>query len=152
MKRIILRLSCFTLALSLGLVSNIVGNSLRKVYQENSASFDFTDGCLYWEKPAVFRLLYNNCGQLRLTVNEDRSLSLNGVAVGSIDDQWSLARRLEEVFRERTLHRVLKLNTEDGSIDKTVYIDSPESISYGDLSDLVLLIKDLGGEPVCILH
>jgi len=96
-----------------------------------------------------------NCDLLVITVDNSRRLSLRGLELGSLDDLRELQATLISIFAQRAACRAyrpgLDLNSdipEDERIEKTVLIKAPRSLSYGEVSDLIAVIKATGASPI----
>jgi hypothetical protein len=96
-----------------------------------------------------------NCGLLVVEVGADRSLWLRGEWLGSLDNPRPLVARLTDVFGLRNqapLYRVeFELNSqvpEEERIERIVLVRSNRSISYGEVSDLIEVIRATGAKPI----
>jgi hypothetical protein len=96
-----------------------------------------------------------NCGLLMVEVGNDRSLWLRGERQGNLDDPSSLLAKLSLVFKWRSEAHAYRpgfeLNSdvpEEDRIEKTVLVKAPRSISYGEVSDLIDVIRTTGAEPI----
>src|SRR6202043_3000346 len=84
-----------------------------------------------------------NCGLITVRIRNDRRLELNGEAMGSLDDVNRLVATLNMVFAQRVEERAYRTGFEldskvpaEDRIEKTVLIEAPRRISYGEVSDL----------------
>jgi len=96
-----------------------------------------------------------SCGLLVVTVDNNRRLSLRGLELGSLDDLRELQATLISIFAQRAAFRAyrpgLDLNSdipEDERIEKTVLIKAPRSLSYGEVCDLIAVVKATGASPI----
>ena len=159
MRRFILHFSVMMVSFVLGVAANaLVHYDLAAI---NAHSFDNTKSftrpssvTLLAEEPR-FNPAINHCGLLVVRVTDDRGLYLNRQEIGSLDDTRDLVTTLEEIFRSRTEAHAsrdgLDLNAaigEDEQIEKTVFIKAPRGMSYGELSDLLDVIKATGASPI----
>ena len=155
MRRFILHFIVMMASFVLGVAANaLVHYDLVAI---NAHSFDNTKSfsrqtsiTLLAEEPNI-----SHCGLLVVSVTDDRGLYLNRQEIGSLDDTTELVTRLEDIFRRRTEAHAsrdgLDLNAaigEDEQIEKTVFIKAPRGMSYGELSDLLDVIKETGASPI----
>jgi biopolymer transport protein ExbD len=83
---------------------------------------------------------------LRVDLDASHNLSLNGVAVGSLDNTSVLTSRLTEVFMLRLANRMDKWGT--GKEWRTVYVKAPRGTRYGDVVRVIDGIKAAGADPI----
>jgi len=106
--------------------------------------------------PPDGRILPPDPRTLVVTVDQDRSLKLNGLTeMGTVDDMSKLNQELVALFAERTKNHVYSdtLATrsdlpESQRIERTVFIKAPRALPYGDIARLIDGIKGSGAEPI----
>jgi hypothetical protein len=103
-------------------------------------------------------LISFGCITLTVTVDETRRLHLNTDTVGSLDDPAALEVKLTSFFGEREDNRAYKPGMEyrteipsSERIDRTVVINAPASLRYGEILELVSFLERTGANPV-VLH
>lgn len=100
--------------------------------------------------------LIPNDKTLVVTINPDRSLSLNGLAdMGSVNDTAKLSLTLVDLFSQRVQNHVYRDEARDRvdlpdsvRIEKTVFIKAPRSVLYADVVRVLDGIKGAGANPV----
>jgi biopolymer transport protein ExbD len=159
MRRFVLPLTVMMVAFVLGVGANaLVDRGLGPIVErwtDDPKSFlGQLSITLLGEEPK-FNPGVNYCGLLVVSITNDRQLYLNRQEMGSLDNKHELAATLREIFRRRTeLHAYrddLDLNpsiTENERIEKTVFIKAPRGMSYGEVSDLIEVIKEAGAGPI----
>lgn len=93
---------------------------------------------------------------LVVTIEEDQSLKLNGMAdMGSVSDMGKLSVRLSRLFQERAERRAYRYGMEsrtdlpeDARIERTVFIKAPRSMQYGAVARVIDGVKGAGAEPI----
>ncbi|MFN2532953.1 MAG: biopolymer transporter ExbD [Pyrinomonadaceae bacterium] len=93
---------------------------------------------------------------LLVTIAADRTLKLNGLTdMGSVDDASKLCAKLVGVFHDRTQNHVYRDELasrldvpEQSRIEKTVFINAPRSMSYGEVTKVIDAIKGAGASPI----
>jgi biopolymer transport protein ExbD len=97
----------------------------------------------------------NHCSNLVLSVTSDGALYLKGSEMGTLRDTNQLKARLSEIFALRTERRVyrdtfdLRLAVpENRPIEKTVFIKAPRTMSYGEVTDLIKVVREAGADPI----
>jgi biopolymer transport protein ExbD len=83
---------------------------------------------------------------LRVDILNDSRLQLNGQEMGTVNDTRALARRLADVFQERSDAGYKRFGT--NRIEKTVYIKAPRSVKYGEVVKVIDGIKGAGADPI----
>jgi hypothetical protein len=103
-------------------------------------------------------LITFGCVTLIVSVDETRRLNLNLDHVGSLDDPAALSVKLASIFWERGANRAYKPGMEYRTelpsherIDRTVIINAPASLRYGEILELVSLLERTGANPI-VLH
>ncbi len=159
MRRFILRLSVMMVAFVLGVGANALidrglGSVVERWTDDPKSFLGQLSITLLAEEPRFNRRL-NYCGLLVVSITNDRKLYLNRQETGSLDDPSELVANLKEIFRHRTELRLYRfgfdLNSavpDDERIEKTVLIKAPSVMSYGEVSDLIEVIKDTGANPI----
>lgn len=94
---------------------------------------------------------------LVVAIESDRTLKLNGLTedMGTVDDPSKLAARLVALFAERTKNHAYRADMimrtdlpESVRIEKTVFINAPRTIAYGEVARLIDGLKGAGAEPI----
>ncbi len=83
---------------------------------------------------------------LVVSINRDRTLSLNNEPTGSVDEPDNLTNRLLAIYKEREQNDVRREGTNE--IEKTLFIKSPTSIKYGDVAKVIDAVKAAGAQPI----
>ncbi|HJS52058.1 MAG TPA: biopolymer transporter ExbD [Pyrinomonadaceae bacterium] len=76
----------------------------------------------------------------------DRTITLNNEAAGSVDEPDNLINSLKNIFTQREQNDVRREGTNE--IEKTLFIKSPTSIKYGDVAKVIDAVKEAGAEPI----
>jgi len=159
MRRFILRFSVMMAAFVFGfganaLVDRGLGSVVERWTDDPKSFLGQLSNTLLAEEPR-FNPRLNYCGLLVVGITNDRRLYLNQQEMGSLDDPSELVANLNEIFRHRTERHAyrdgLDLNSaipEGERIEKTVLIKAPRGMSYGEVSDLIEVIKDTGANPI----
>lgn len=159
MKRVILDLSVATLAFILGIAANWSVNAfgsfaVDKVY--NDPVVDAKVSTIMLEGRSIVRR--GHCGLLIVSVTDEGMLDLNGVPMGSLDNTRALSEALTAILDERvaihayvdSLDLPLRL-PEDRIVEKLVQIKAPRTLNYGEVVDLIAIIKAAGAEPIGLI-
>ena len=77
---------------------------------------------------------------------ENRSISLNNEAAGSVDDPTALTAKLTDIFTQRTNNGVFRENSNE--VEKTIFIKSPTLVKYGDVVKVIDAAKSAGASPI----
>lgn len=86
---------------------------------------------------------------LVVTIADDLSLSLNKEALNaSAKNTGQLVERLVEVFRLRDENGTSVDGVVDGHRERTVFINAPRHVSYGDVVRVLDAVKFSGAEPI----
>ena len=94
---------------------------------------------------------------LVVAIQADRTLRLNGLTedMGTVDDPSKLAARLVSLFADRTKNHAYRADMlmrtdlpESVRIEKTVFINAPRTIAYGEVARLIDGLKGAGAEPI----
>jgi biopolymer transport protein ExbD len=159
MRRFILRLSVMMVAFVLGVGANALvdrglGSVVERWTDDPKSFLGQLSITLLAEEPR-FNPRLNYCGLLVVGITNDRNLYLNRQEMGSLDDPSELVAKLNEIFRHRTELRLyrdgLDLNSatpDDERIEKTVFIKASRGLSYGEVSDLIGVVKGTGANPI----
>jgi biopolymer transport protein ExbD len=103
------------------------------------------------------RILEPDDRTLVVTIRPDKTLQLNALPddMGTVEDPSRLGSFLMSLFKQRKANHVYRDNMtsridlpEDYRIEKTVFIKAPRAIAYGDVTQLIDLLKGAGAEPV----
>jgi biopolymer transport protein ExbD len=159
MRRFILRFSVMMVAFVFGVGANALvdrglGSVVERWTDDPKSFLGQLSITLLAEEPR-FKPRLNYCGLLIVSITNDRKLYLNRQEMGSLNNKHELASTLAEIFRRRTeLHAYrdnLDLNssiTENERIEKTVLIKAPREISFGEVSDLMEFLREMGANPI----
>ena len=99
-----------------------------------------------------------NINTLVVALENDSSLRLNTEKnLGTTEDAEKLIKRLRTVFQERKDNLVYAENaafdanlSEDGKIEKTVFIKAPRSAGYGEVAKVIDAVKLSGANPISL--
>jgi biopolymer transport protein ExbD len=103
------------------------------------------------------RVLPPDIHTLVVTIKPDRTLKLNGLPddMGTVDDSSKLNEALVSLFEQRKTNHVYRAEMlsrldlpEDYRVEKTVFINAPRSIPYGDVAKVIDRLKGAGADPV----
>ena len=159
MRRFILRLSVMMVAFVFGVGANALvdrglGSVVERWTDDPKSSLGPLSITLLAEEPR-FNPSLNYCGLLLVSITNDRKLFLNRQEMGSLDDPSELVAKLNEIFSYRAELRLYRdgrdLNSatlDDERIEKTVFIKAPRGMSYGEVSDLIGVVKGTGANPI----
>jgi biopolymer transport protein ExbD len=97
-----------------------------------------------------------NINTLVVTIEEDRTLKLNGLSdMGTVDDLSLLSAKLSPVFEERLRNRAYRSDLvarvdlpEFQRVEKTIFIKAPRSIRYGEVARVLDGLKGTGADPI----
>ncbi|HEY0766305.1 MAG TPA: biopolymer transporter ExbD [Pyrinomonadaceae bacterium] len=97
-----------------------------------------------------------NINTLVVTIEEDRTLKLNGLPdMGTVDDLSPLSAKLKLVFEERLRNRAYRSDLvarvdlpEFQRVEKTIFIKAPRSIPYGEVARVLDGLKGTGADPI----
>jgi biopolymer transport protein ExbD len=95
-------------------------------------------------------------GMLVVSINQDRSLTLNGLSdMGSVADTGKLSEALVRLFEQRRVNHFYRQEMagrvdvpEELRIEKTVYIKAPRSVLYGEVARVIDGVKGSGASPL----
>ena len=76
----------------------------------------------------------------------DLKVTLNNEEAGDVSDASLLTNKLTQIFKERASNNVLREGTNE--LEKTVFIKSPKSVSYGNVVRVIDAVKFAGAEPI----
>jgi biopolymer transport protein ExbD len=100
----------------------------------------------------------NGCGRLVVSVTSDGLLNLNSMPMGTLNDTTLLTTTLRTIFEQRERTHLYVARPElslkvpaDQQLEKTVWIKAPRNISYGEVADLIAVIKATGADPVGLI-
>ena len=159
MRRFILHFSVMMASFVLGVAADALvrhgSTAVNARWFNNAKSVSREPSITLLAEESQFNPAVNYCGLLVVRVTDDRRLYLNQQEMGSLDDTIELVTRLEEIFIHRTETHAyrdgLDLNSavpKDEQIEKTVLINAPRGMSYGELSDLLDVIEETGASPI----
>jgi len=97
-----------------------------------------------------------NINTLVVTIEEDRTLKLNGLSdMRTVNDLSPLSAKLKSVFEERLRNRayrpdlVARLDlSESQRVEKTIFIKAPRNIPYGEVVRVMDGLKGIGADPI----
>ena len=157
MNRVVLYVSVATIAFIVGVTANwsinaFVGLAVDNIYRD--ATVDVNISIILPDVGSTL-LPVPNCGRLVVTVTTDGALNLNSRQVGTLSDPSELTAKLRTVFAERERSHAylpapdLSLHVPDyRQIEKSVLIRAPRTVSYGEVADLIVAVKEAGADPV----
>ena len=95
---------------------------------------------------------------LVVAINFDSTLRLNMEGdLGTVQKTEKLIARLSEIFKQRTENRAYADGTEFRNdlpeaerIEKTVFIEAPRSIDYGNVVKIIDAVKIVGANPISL--
>lgn len=161
MRRTIFRGAVMTLTFALGLAGDFLFNGLGSVVERwvETPAPVLQDVCGTTRAPEFdFNLAAPNCGLLVVTIGSDRRLWLRGEEVGSLENTSKLIAKLEGVFQWRseahTYRAGFEFNDEVAEadrIEKTVLIRANPSVSFGELSGLIDVLRTTGARPIGLI-
>ena len=76
----------------------------------------------------------------------DMKVTLNNEDAGDVSNTELLTNKLMQIFKDRESNNVLREGTNE--LEKTVFIKSPKSISYGNVARVIDAVKTAGAEPI----
>lgn len=76
----------------------------------------------------------------------DFKVTLNNEDMGDVSNTELLTNKLSQVFKEREQNGSLREGTNE--VEKTVFIKSPKSVSYGNVARVIDGVKLAGAEPI----
>lgn len=158
MSKFFLRFSAGFLTFTLGLAGSFLFNQLTSVIEgwiEGPEPVLIEPCAAAFGAQANQRTMIQNCGRLVVQIGNDRRLWLNGHEIGSLDDVDRLVTTLNQIFARRTEDHVYRAGFELNStvpaeqlIEKTVLISAPRRVSFGEVSDLIDVIRMTGAKPI----
>jgi biopolymer transport protein ExbD len=96
----------------------------------------------------------HSCG-LVVSVTADGSLSLNTMPMGTLNDTTALTSTLRTAFQRREEMHVYLPSPELSSsvhpycqIERAVSIKASRNLSYGEVADLIAIVREAGADPV----
>jgi biopolymer transport protein ExbD len=159
MGRVILYVGVAAITFVVGTVANWSTNILGGVAVDTFFSDPACDlrACTIVPRARFLTVPAHNCRQLVVSVTADGLLNLNTVPMGTLKDTTVLTSKLRTVFEQRErmhLYESPELclkNPAYRQIEKTVCIKAPRSMSYGEVADLIAVVKEAGGNPVGLI-
>jgi biopolymer transport protein ExbD len=98
-------------------------------------------------KPEDTTIAKPNPLTLVVAINQgDFKVTLNNEPFGDTSDASLLTAKLLQVFKERESSGAMREGTNE--VEKTVFIKSPKSISYGNVVRVIDAVKLAGAEPI----
>ena len=88
------------------------------------------------------------CNTLQVWINAEGRIFFSGVEFGNINNTTELVNELEQVFQNRTYHRMLAENS--GEIDKKVVLVTTHSLKYGEIIKVIDAIKASGANQIVL--
>lgn len=76
----------------------------------------------------------------------DMKVTLNNEDVGDVSNTELLTNKLKQIFDERAKNGAMREGTNE--VEKTVFIKSPKSTSYGNVVKVIDGVKFAGAEPI----
>jgi biopolymer transport protein ExbD len=103
------------------------------------------------------QLIEQDSGTLTVTIAADRSVTLNTESLGTLNDTAPLTSKLSALFRERVSHRTYLAGFETRTdlpamqrIPRTVLVRPSGSLTYGDVMQIIDLLKELRADPIAL--
>jgi biopolymer transport protein ExbD len=138
--------------------TNLVNSSAGFLIDQYETAYNFASATLVWEEPRLIAPRVPNCGRLVVTVNGDGMLYLNQDQMGTLDNPDRLLDRVWSTLQVRTELHVYKADIEATSdvreedrIEKSVYIRAPRAMRFGEVSDLIDDLKQVGAKPIGLI-
>jgi biopolymer transport protein ExbD len=107
------------------------------------------------DQPPDATLIDHDCGTLTVTITADRIITLNTESLGTLNDTAPLASKLSALFQERIAQRAYLPGFESRSdlpimdrIPRTVLLRPSRSLGYGDVLQLIELLKEAHADPI----
>jgi biopolymer transport protein ExbD len=98
-------------------------------------------------KPEEQTIAKPNPLTLVVAINQgDFKVTLNNEDAGDTSDASLLTNKLSQIFKDRENNGVIREGTNE--VEKTVFIKSPKSISYGNVVRVIDAVKLAGAEPI----
>jgi len=80
-------------------------------------------------------------------INRDtKAITLNNEPYGDVSDPQKLEDKLKEIFTERDRNGVIREGTNE--VEKTIFINSPKSVKYGEVVRVIDAAKSAGASPI----
>ena len=76
----------------------------------------------------------------------DKKVTLNNEEAGDVSNAELLTNKLLTIFKDRENNGVIREGTNE--VEKTVFIKSPKSVSYGEVVRVIDAVKLAGAEPI----
>ena len=87
----------------------------------------------------------------------DLNVKLNQDAIGSLNDLSSLSEKLQQIFTMRLEQHVYREGAETATnlpeserIEKTIWINAPKHVKYGDVVKVIDAVKRAGANPIVL--
>jgi biopolymer transport protein ExbD len=87
----------------------------------------------------------------------DLKVTLNADPIGFVNDLNPLQQRLQEIFKMRTEQHAYREGyetrvdvPESERIEKTITINAPKSVKYGDVVNVIDAVKGAGANPIVL--
>ena len=94
---------------------------------------------------------------LRVTIGPDLIVKLNQDPMGSIDDLSPLSEKLQQIFQMRLEQHAYREGAETATnlpeserIEKTIWINAPKHVKYGDVVKVIDAAKRAGANPIAL--
>jgi biopolymer transport protein ExbD len=160
MRRIVLYIASamimFTIGVTLSSAVKRVEFLIADLVQRQETVEDYSVSLI--DTPSFSRL-NRNCGLLVISIDEDGTLYLNGHQEGDIASPQLIGKTLVSIFADREERRVYRspINLREPvpynpHIETSVLIKAPPSLTYGQLGDLIEVVKDAGAEPIGLVR
>lgn len=158
MSEFILRFGAIFLTFTIGLASNsLINDAVERWIESPEPVLEELGAPVQPMLPATIPLV-RNCRLLVVKIGNDRSITLNGEEMGSLDNTSRLVATFKRVFTWRVEARAYRAGLELSSdvpeeerVEKTVLIKAPRWLSYGEVSDLIDVIIATGAEPIGVV-
>jgi hypothetical protein len=145
----------FSLALLSDSAINVMGDAIA---DDAIVVYRFAHAALLWTEPALHSPQINSCGRIVVTVGSDRKLYLGFNEHGSLENPNELLWRLQEIFDAGIENHIYRAGTvatsdlpEEQRTEKMVIVMAARDLSYGEITDLLGQLKEVGANPIALL-
>ena len=159
MSRVIVYVGVATVAFIFGIASNwsintFGGIAVDKFYSDTEVvlnAFNILPGA------GTISLSEDTRCPLVVSVTADGTLGLNNLQLGTLNDTSDLKAALRRLFELREEMHVyappeLSLSVPKyRQIERTICIKAPRSLSYGEVADLIAVVRETGADPVGLI-
>jgi hypothetical protein len=159
MQRFVIHLVLAICTFSLGLLADAAINVMGDAIADDAiVVYRIAHATLLWTEPALHSPQVNSCGQIVVIVGSDRKLYLGFNEHGSLENPDELLWRLQQIFDARIENHVYRAGIEATSdlpeeqrIERMVIVKAARDLSYGEITDLLSQLKEIGANPIALL-